>query len=228
MKEYEIFPIKDRFFIILKGEDSLLNYTSEIEADPLIKGKSGEVIVDQFNTTGDESNRFISLPLEEGKLIISKAKQVEKPFFVDQLECYLFPKDYEKILLYDSEKNYNRILLYASEKGDINLCHLALQKGANINTQDKEGWTPIIWATRIIYPETVKFLLANGADINTQTNNGWTALMIAVSNDYREIIKILSLNGADINIKNNEGLSAIMMAEKYSSQTIIDLLRGKQ
>ena len=38
------------------------------------------------------------------------------------------------------------------------------------NTQDDGGWTPIVWATESVLPDTVRYLLGQGGDPNKKDN----------------------------------------------------------
>jgi ankyrin repeat protein len=54
-----------------------------------------------------------------------------------------------------------------------------INRGEDINLQDKYGWTLLMLAARYSLQSAVKMLIDAGANVNIQDNNGWTALMIA-------------------------------------------------
>jgi len=48
--------------------------------------------------------------------------------------------------------------------------------GADIETEDDEGWTPLHWAARMESFEVAQLLIQSGADIEAEDNEGWTPL----------------------------------------------------
>ena len=77
------------------------------------------------------------------------------------------------------------------------LIKLLLEKGANINDQDKYGYTVLIWACIMNNNiEAIKLLIEKGADINIQDKNGYTPLMYACKYNHTEIIELLLDKGA--------------------------------
>lgn len=92
-----------------------------------------------------------------------------------------------KILLeYGADVNYvNPVgvgetpLYKAASRGRNDLCELFIEKGANINMEDKLGQTPLMIAAEGGYWEIVQMFLDSGADANSTNKLGETALDIA-------------------------------------------------
>ncbi len=103
----------------------------------------------------------------------------------------------------DIENQYSDTeLLSASRSGDVRIVKLLLEysnktpeKMIDINIQDKDGYTPLIFASCFRYPSIVKLLLKNpektNIDVNIKTIEGWTALMWASFRGYLNVIKLL-------------------------------------
>jgi uncharacterized protein len=80
---------------------------------------------------------------------------------------------------------------------------LLLDRGANINAEDSEGYTALINASFNNNPEMVRLLLSKGANVNAPSNLmvngkrvGFTPLIIAKSKGRQEIVKLLTEAGA--------------------------------
>lgn len=56
------------------------------------------------------------------------------------------------------------------QKGHVELAMLLLERGANIEEVNDEGYTPLMEAAREGHEEMVALLLSQGADINAQTD----------------------------------------------------------
>lgn len=87
-----------------------------------------------------------------------------------------------------------------------------IKDGLDLNFQDCEGNTPLIYASWEGNCAIIEELVNSGADIDLQNNIGQTPLMIAVLSKKRgAIIKLLNL-GANPNIKDRNGNTAFMIA----------------
>jgi len=107
---------------------------------------------------------------------------------------------------------------------------LLLDKGAEVNTQDRDRGTPLIEAAESISPgapKIVGILLAHGAEPNVQDRLGRTALMYAARFNQPAVIKQLAQNGADLNLRDSKGLTALGIAkESKESAQAYELLKS--
>ena len=67
----------------------------------------------------------------------------------------------------------------AAAIGNKEICSLLIEKGADIESADHEGKTPLMNAVNNKNHVVAGLLLAAGADINAKETNGWTTLMFA-------------------------------------------------
>ena len=82
-------------------------------------------------------------------------------------------------------------LLKAAFAGDLVQVRTLLEKGADIDHQNRAGATALYGASQNGHERIVQALLAEGAEIDHQTKNGATALLIASQNGHEEIVQAL-------------------------------------
>lgn len=83
----------------------------------------------------------------------------------------------------------------------MELAMLLLERGANIEEVNDEGYTPLMEAAREGHEEMVALLLSQGADINAQTEETQeTALTLACCGGFLDVADFLIKAGADIEL----------------------------
>ncbi len=90
------------------------------------------------------------------------------------------------------------ILMEAAVRGNLKVIKLLLDKGANIDMVDQDGWTALMGATVQGRTEPVRLLLEHGADVNAKNCNGETALVMATGMQHSEIEDVLREHGAEM------------------------------
>ena len=113
----------------------------------------------------------------------------------------------------------------AAKKGDVPLIIELINKGANINAPDKDGYTALMYAVRNNYVWLAKILIKSGADVNAQDAEGRTALMWTTLYNYPlQMAELLIEGGADVNIKDKTGHTVFYFAfreDKFDLMIII-------
>ena len=71
---------------------------------------------------------------------------------------------------------------------------LLVEKGAEIESKDNNGQTPLSWAAGNGHEVVVKLLVENGAEIESKDNYGGTPLMWAA--EHEAVVKLLIEKGA--------------------------------
>lgn len=66
-----------------------------------------------------------------------------------------------------------------------------LQRGANLNTRNNFGSTPLIDAARLGYLQMCEFLLSRGADLELRNVNGETAISAAATSGQQAVLEML-------------------------------------
>ncbi len=123
---------------------------------------------------------------------------------------------------YPGALEYN--LMIASAKGLANEIDRLIEMGANLNTYNEEGATPLIFAVSNNKAETVRALLKHSPRLDDITANSETALMIAVKNNYQEVTEMLLRDGAEIEFTDNHGATPLHYAALYGYFEMVDLL----
>ena len=98
----------------------------------------------------------------------------------------------EYLQVFDNNKNMlDEKLLRAAEGGNIEEISLLLERGANIDAADGDGWTALMLAAKSGHTGAVRLLLERGANIHATNKNGWQAAGIALMYGCEEIGDIL-------------------------------------
>lgn len=100
-----------------------------------------------------------------------------------------------------------------------------IESGADVNTEDSNGRTPLINAMRIKNNNLmISILIESGANVNAVGASGCSTLYTAVAYKNIKIVKMLVASGADINAVNMFGHTALHQATTNRNLGIIRLL----
>lgn len=97
----------------------------------------------------------------------------------------------QKAELYNSTTGLSVIHSAAVSNNPLVLTEI-LKYNLDINSTDKEGWTPLLAAVSTGLIENVKILLDAGADVNIKLHDGTTCLQLAKEKGHKEVVKLLS------------------------------------
>jgi len=88
-------------------------------------------------------------------------------------------------------------LVEATRQGREELVRQILDNGANINSQDRNGMSSLMFAAKNGDTEMVRLLLNYNPDLNlNEFNTGNTAILLAKKNNHREVVELLKKAGA--------------------------------
>lgn len=107
---------------------------------------------------------------------------------------------------------------------DMPRIQFLLEKGADINARDAQGYTPLTNALRLQYLRVSKMLIEKGADIRINDANGWPPLLLAAMKNDLKLVKLLVESKADLTAKNHEGLSVLHVASEFGSPEMVSYL----
>lgn len=107
------------------------------------------------------------------------------------------------------------------------IIELALNQGADINFKDKDGDTPLLYATQSRKDLAAKLLINRGANINEVNDLGLNALMYATNSDSYDLVLLLLSKGANVNFKDKNGNTALTFAVRSNNVRMVKLLIDK-
>ncbi|KAJ4311074.1 hypothetical protein N0V94_008126 [Neodidymelliopsis sp. IMI 364377] len=92
------------------------------------------------------------------------------------------------------------LLHIAIENRDFETTSILLQYGADANTSQRDGISPLFAATQAGSVQCTKALLKNGAEVNKKDSEGTTALFKAIQLGRTDVMTVLLDHGADPNL----------------------------
>lgn len=131
----------------------------------------------------------------------------------------------------DINKSYGEgrtLLAIAAGDGKPALIPILTRFGANVNTPDDQGNTPLMLAARLVDQDVAvqvaNALLRAGINIDAQNKAGETALYRAVQKKNYKLIQFLVANGANISIANNQKQTPLALAQANNDQLAVNAL----
>ncbi len=112
-------------------------------------------------------------------------------------------------------------LMEAACDGEIQRIQEAINAGADINAQDDNGQSALIWAAYYGHKNIVKLLLKHSAHVNVQDTYGRTALIYAVARGCKDIIELLLKHGADVTLRSESIETALDWAREMHGISVI-------
>ncbi|MBT4803776.1 MAG: hypothetical protein HON78_02090 [Legionellales bacterium] len=103
-------------------------------------------------------------------------------------------------------------LHFAAKYGRTEIALALIEKGADVNAADQDGYTPLNWAAARGHTEIALALIEKGADVNATNKYGETPIHQATRYSYTEILIALIAAGADDNVADQFGLAPLHSA----------------
>jgi ankyrin repeat protein len=122
-----------------------------------------------------------------------------------------------------NEQRLMNAFIANSGKEHFEQMKILFDAGINMNCQDNNGMTVLMFASHSDNYKLAKVFLDAGADVNLQSDKGKTALMFAVCNEYgkhsESLLQSLLIAGANVNIKDDDGKTALIHAAQSGSES---------
>mmetsp|Transcript_26559 Transcript_26559/g.51753 ORF Transcript_26559/g.51753 Transcript_26559/m.51753 type:complete len:171 (-) Transcript_26559:364-876(-) len=107
---------------------------------------------------------------------------------------------------------------------EIEIVHMLLDKGATVNTVNRAGNYPIMWASKHNDSKIVDLLIERGADVNVEDAHGFNSLHFCAFQNAAQACKRLLDAGAKVNAVNEKGQSALFSASEFHQPDVIRVL----
>lgn len=119
------------------------------------------------------------------------------------------------------------LLCDAISDGDIYLCELLLEAGANVNTKSTHyKFTALHYAAMTYNREMQELFIGVGADVNAIDNvDRWTPLHLAAENGNTTLCTLLLNAGANPCLRDGQGLTALHYAKFNKYPGVVDVLK---
>lgn len=124
------------------------------------------------------------------------------------------------------DKSGRSLLHYAVMCQQEEVFNYLIDRGIDINIEEKNGMTPLLRAVvrnRTIFIERLLAMDAK-ANFNRSNKEGTTVLMEAILDDNLPTVKLLIENGADLNMANQRGNTPLGIARREGLNHLVDLL----
>ncbi|XP_064435108.1 histone-lysine N-methyltransferase EHMT1 isoform X11 [Mirounga angustirostris] len=116
----------------------------------------------------------------------------------------------------------------AAEAGHVDICHMLIQAGANIDTCSEDQRTPLMEAAENNHLDAVKYLIKAGALVDPKDAEGSTCLHLAAKKGHYDVVQYLLSNGQmDVNCQDDGGWTPMIWATEYKHVELVKLLLSK-
>lgn len=126
-----------------------------------------------------------------------------------------------------AQEDPNESLHQAIIAGDTKQVQNFIANGVNINSRNRQTWTPLHTAIWYSTNEMVELIISKGPDINAQNNQGYTPLHFAAIKGNSDAANLLIAKGADVNSKDPTIASPLYLAVESGQKDLVELLISK-
>ena len=206
--------------------------TISVEPEPETLPEEIQEEPDTIEETSSEAE--ITTPIEVPQIDYYNSKRPE--YLFDEIETeYLLEDEDDDEVLDDIRETKVRVienpdaldnvgrtrLMNAIMENDDRVCYILLESGANPNAQDKDGWTPLMYACRYAQTSTViQLLFEYGAKLDAKSNYQVSVLQIAAAYSKNRKVLATVLEQA-VNLKLNLQDSFIVALKEERSEEFI-------
>ena len=115
-------------------------------------------------------------------------------------------------------------LLKAASNGQMDICKLLIEKGADIHAVDNSQGTALHCAAYHGHSDLIRLFIESGIGANVEDNAGYTPILWAIFGKKTNTIDELIKHGADLNPPMRIGRSVLHFAAASSDREVIEYL----
>jgi ankyrin repeat protein len=115
--------------------------------------------------------------------------------------------------------------------GRVNIVHLLLGKGANIDALSRNDLLVAPIHSALANPDNSavgQLLIGAGANLNVRQSEGYTPLHYAAANGLDHVVRSLLAHAVDTGIRNHQGKTAYELALDRGQSSTAELLKGSE
>lgn len=211
--------------------------TISVEPEPETLPEEIQEEPETIEETSSEAE--ITTPIEVPQIDYYNSKRPE--YLFDEIETeYLLEDEDDDEVLDDIRETKVRVienpdaldnvgrtrLMNAIMENDDRVCYILLESGANPNAQDKDGWTPLMYACRYAQTSTViQLLFEYGAKLDAKSNYQVSVLQIAAAySKNRKVLATVLEQAANLKL-NLQDSFIVALKEERSEEFIGEYLK---
>ena len=211
--------------------------TISVEPEPEALPEEIQEEPETIEETSSEAE--ITTPIEVPQIDYYNSKRPE--YLFDEIETeYLIEDEDDNEVLDDIRETKVRVienpdaldnvgrtrLMNAIMENDDRVCYILLESGANPNAQDKDGWTPLMYACRYAQTSTViQLLFEYGAKLDAKSNYQVSVLQIAAAySKNRKVLATVLEQAANLKL-NLQDSFIVALKEERSEEFIGEYLK---
>ncbi|KAL9615810.1 MAG: hypothetical protein Q9160_009243, partial [Pyrenula sp. 1 TL-2023] len=220
--DLNLFTIEELAALSLRERDNVFRFSVDTESDHMLalllssSSDTSDSILPQLGTEvfGD---------IYRESTILHYAARTGK---IRAVEAIL--RSYQGARLVEYIDHWGKTTLHSAvEGGELVLMELVkklIERGAEINVQDQNGWFPLTLAAHSMNVPLLKELAEAGADLNIKGPEYWCPLRIAIERDGQDVVEYLVRAGADVEIEDEGGRTPLMSAVRRQDLRQVDVL----
>ncbi|XP_076047559.1 myosin binding subunit isoform X7 [Oratosquilla oratoria] len=159
------------------GFNSIAKFLIDRGADLSLVNNDGDLAIDIADS--DEMENLLQEEIDHREIDCDMAREQEERKMMEDAKIWLASGKVEDVPHYKTGAN---ALHVAAAKGYIEVMRMLLQAGANINSQDFDGWTPLHAAAHWGQRQAVDVLCEHSADMSIRNCVGQTCIDVADQN----------------------------------------------
>jgi len=119
-------------------------------------------------------------------------------------------------------------LFEAVKRNNAPIIRSLLDIGADVNTRDESGDTPLLMTCGSGHIDVIRLLLSRGADVNALNRDDIAPLhLVCRYGRHTDIVRLLIDHGADVNARDKGGFTPLQEACRFGHTDITRLLLEK-